>query len=40
MVATFAEIHKLGFVHRDVKLDNFFLKADGSVRVGDFGQAR
>ena len=40
MVSTFAKIHKKGIVHRDVKPDNFFLKADGSVRVGDFGQAR
>ena len=40
VVKVFAEMHKLGFVHRDVKLDNIFLRADGSVRVGDFGSAR
>lgn len=40
MVQVFRDIHRLGFVHRDVKLDNIFLNSYGVVKVGDFGQAR
>ena len=31
---------EIGFIHRDLKLDNVFLSFDGHCRIGDFGLAR
>jgi len=30
-------IHSKGYLHRDIKPDNIFLKLNGEVKVGDFG---
>lgn len=30
-------IHGQGYLHRDIKPDNIFLKSNGEVKVGDFG---
>ena len=35
LLATLAALHRLGILHRDVKLENIFL--EGGVRLGDFG---
>jgi len=35
-----AEVHKVGFVHRDIKPNNLFVREDGSPVVLDFGSAR
>ncbi len=32
--------HEAGLVHRDIKVDNVFLKEDGTAIIGDFGIAR
>ena len=40
LVSVFAEIHALGYVHRDLKLDNIFIKREAGkkvILVGDFG---
>lgn len=33
------KIHKLGFIHNDIKADNMGLGADGKVRITDLGMA-
>ena len=31
------QMHQLGYVHRDIKLENIFMTADNTPKVGDFG---
>jgi non-specific serine/threonine protein kinase len=33
-------LHRHKIVHRDLSLENFFIAKDGSVKIGDFGQAK
>nr|XP_023680553.1 myotonin-protein kinase isoform X1 [Paramormyrops kingsleyae] len=37
LVMAVDSIHRLGYVHRDIKPDNVLLTADGHIRLGDFG---
>ena len=39
MTCALKHVHDLGFVHLDVKPQNFFVRECGSVALGDFGQA-
>jgi len=32
--------HRIGIVHRDIKLDNILLDGHGNVKIGDFGVSR
>jgi serine/threonine protein kinase len=35
-----AQVHKQGFIHRDIKPDNIYVREDGSPVLLDFGSAR
>ncbi|KAM3601007.1 uncharacterized protein V6R79_005976 [Siganus canaliculatus] len=37
MIMAIESVHRLGYVHRDIKPDNILLAADGHIRLGDFG---
>jgi len=39
MARSLKHVHECGMVHLDVKPSNFFVRADGSLALGDFGQA-
>uniref|UniRef100_A0A7S0ZQH2 Protein kinase domain-containing protein n=1 Tax=Noctiluca scintillans TaxID=2966 RepID=A0A7S0ZQH2_NOCSC len=32
-----ADIHHVGFIHRDIKLENLLLSLDGRIKIADFG---
>ncbi|RUO95292.1 kinase-like domain-containing protein, partial [Jimgerdemannia flammicorona] len=37
LVAGLAEIHKRGWIHRNIKCENVFLSEDNTIVIGDFG---
>lgn len=37
MILALEETHSLGYVHRDVKPDNFLFTSEGHIRLSDFG---
>ncbi|KAI0092944.1 kinase-like protein [Irpex rosettiformis] len=39
MILAIETCHKLGFIHRDIKPDNFLFTPDGHIRLSDFGLA-
>ena len=39
MACALKHLHDCGFVHLDIKPSNYFVKEDGIVKLGDFGQA-
>ena len=39
MILALEETHGLGYIHRDIKPDNFLFTPDGHIRVSDFGLA-
>ncbi|KAG9301210.1 hypothetical protein G9A89_012593 [Geosiphon pyriformis] len=39
MVLAIEEAHKFGYIHRDIKPDNFLFDSEGHIRLSDFGLA-
>ncbi|KAK4684758.1 hypothetical protein P7C73_g5406, partial [Tremellales sp. Uapishka_1] len=39
MILALQETHQLGYIHRDIKPDNFLITPEGHIRVSDFGLA-
>ena len=39
MILCVEESHRLGWIHRDVKPDNFLISASGHLKISDFGLA-
>lgn len=40
MACAVKHVYNCGFVHMDIKPSNFFVKQDGTVKLGDFGLAQ
>jgi len=40
LITTVSNIHNLGFVHRDIKLENILIDSDYNMKLADFGFAR
>ena len=39
MILCIDETHKMNWIHRDVKPDNFLISASGHLKISDFGLA-
>ncbi|KAK5046431.1 hypothetical protein LTR84_008234 [Exophiala bonariae] len=39
MILCLEEVHRMGWIHRDVKPDNFLISASGHLKISDFGLA-
>ena len=39
MIVAVEETHRLNFIHRDIKPDNFLISASGHLKISDFGLA-
>jgi serine/threonine-protein kinase MRCK len=37
MIIAISSVHKLNYIHRDIKPDNIVLDANGHIRLADFG---
>lgn len=37
MICALESVHRMGFIHRDIKPDNILIGADGHIKLTDFG---
>ena len=37
LVCAIESVHKMGFIHRDIKPDNILIEGDGHIKLTDFG---
>lgn len=37
LVCAIESVHKMGFIHRDIKPDNILIEAEGHIKLTDFG---
>jgi serine/threonine protein kinase len=40
MIMAVSELHRLGFIHRDLKPDNFLISSTGHLKLADFGLSK
>ena len=40
IIAGLSYLHDIGIIHRDIKLDNILMDAEGSIKICDFGVSR
>ena len=39
MILSIEETHKMNWIHRDIKPDNFLISSSGHLKISDFGLA-